>query len=195
MQTIPRPEYPRPQMVRENWRNLNGEWQFCLDQGQSGRERGLHEAASLPGSILVPFCPGEQAFRHRPHGLHLLCVVQAQPDPARGLDEAWPQNPAAHRRVRLRHAGLGEWSIRRRAHGRLHFLLLRHHRRPEARRKPNHHLRHGHAAHAGTALRQAEPRLPFLRLLLYAHHGHLADRLAGKRTRSLHRQAQVYAGH
>ena len=57
MQTIPRPEYPRPQMVRENWRNLNGEWQFCLDQGQSGRERGLHEAASLPGSILVPFCP------------------------------------------------------------------------------------------------------------------------------------------
>jgi len=29
---IPRPEYPRPQFVRENnWLNLNGEWDFAFD--------------------------------------------------------------------------------------------------------------------------------------------------------------------
>ena len=54
---IPRPEYPRPQLVRENWLNLNGTWQFEIDHGRSGRERGLPEAGNLSGSILVPFCP------------------------------------------------------------------------------------------------------------------------------------------
>ena len=195
MQTIPRPEYPRPQMVRENWRNLNGEWQFCLDQGQSGRERGLHEAASLPGSILVPFCP-ESKLSGIGHTDFISCVWYK-----RNLTLPADWTKPGHKT--LLHIGACDYATQVWVNGqsvgthtgRLHFLLLRHHRRPEARRKPNHHLRHGHAAHAGTALRQAEPRLPFLRLLLYAHHGHLADRLAGKRTRSLHRQAQVYAGH
>ncbi len=54
---IPRPEYPRPQMVREKWLNLNGEWQFEIDHGKSGRERKLYESAGLSGRILVPFCP------------------------------------------------------------------------------------------------------------------------------------------
>ncbi|HEY3376592.1 MAG TPA: glycoside hydrolase family 2 TIM barrel-domain containing protein [Armatimonadota bacterium] len=54
---IPRAEYPRPQLVREAWANLNGSWQFCLDQGRSGRARGLPTAAALDGTILVPFCP------------------------------------------------------------------------------------------------------------------------------------------
>ena len=31
MMQIPRPEYPRPQFVRENWINLNGEWKFSFD--------------------------------------------------------------------------------------------------------------------------------------------------------------------
>ena len=54
---IPRPEYPRPQLVRDNWINLNGYWEFEIDNGKSGRERGLHEAKGLNGKILVPFCP------------------------------------------------------------------------------------------------------------------------------------------
>ena len=54
---IPRPEYPRPQFVRENWMNLNGTWAFEIDQGCSGRARGLVEQETLSGSILVPFCP------------------------------------------------------------------------------------------------------------------------------------------
>lgn len=54
---IPRPEYPRPQFVREGWLNLNGQWQFEIDHGCSGEARGLVEAETLSGEITVPFCP------------------------------------------------------------------------------------------------------------------------------------------
>ena len=54
--SIPRPEYPRPQFVRENWLNLNGAWQFEIDAGDSGIHRGLKDK-KLSGEILVPFCP------------------------------------------------------------------------------------------------------------------------------------------
>lgn len=53
---IPRPEHPRPQFVRKDWLCLNGEWQFELDQGDSGIDRGLKDR-ELTGKILVPFCP------------------------------------------------------------------------------------------------------------------------------------------
>lgn len=55
---IPRPEYPRPQFTRQNWLNLNGEWQFEIDNGRSGEARGLHkEGEKLNDTITVPFCP------------------------------------------------------------------------------------------------------------------------------------------
>ena len=53
---IPRSEYPRPQFARENWLNLNGEWEFEIAHGASGREHGM-EGRPLSGRILVPFCP------------------------------------------------------------------------------------------------------------------------------------------
>ena len=53
---VPRSEYPRPQFVRRDWLCLNGEWQFEIDQGDSGLERGLLER-ELELSIVVPFCP------------------------------------------------------------------------------------------------------------------------------------------
>jgi len=56
MTSVPRPEYPRPQFVRPEWLCLNGEWQFEIDQGDSGLERGLRERP-LQARILVPFCP------------------------------------------------------------------------------------------------------------------------------------------
>jgi beta-galactosidase/beta-glucuronidase len=56
MSTVPRNEYPRPQFRREEWLCLNGEWQFEIDQGDSGLERGLLER-SLERRITVPFCP------------------------------------------------------------------------------------------------------------------------------------------
>jgi beta-galactosidase/beta-glucuronidase len=53
---LPRPEYPRPQFVRADWLCLNGEWQFEIDSGDSGKERGLLDR-ELSGRITVPFCP------------------------------------------------------------------------------------------------------------------------------------------
>lgn len=55
---IPRSEYPRPQFVRNNWNNLNGEWAFEFDFGNSGAERGMEKPdAPFTKKILVPFCP------------------------------------------------------------------------------------------------------------------------------------------
>ncbi|MFF3925709.1 glycoside hydrolase family 2 protein [Paenibacillus lactis] len=55
---IPRPEYPRPQWVRSDWANLNGKWQFEIDHGKSGKDRGLADpGCELSGTITVPFCP------------------------------------------------------------------------------------------------------------------------------------------
>ena len=55
---IARPEHPKPQFERENWRNLNGEWDFCFDDGGSGLARGLAKAdAVYDKTITVPFCP------------------------------------------------------------------------------------------------------------------------------------------
>ena len=53
---IPRNEYPRPQMVRTQWKNLNGTWQFQFDHGRSCRELGMHKYPQLESTITVPFC-------------------------------------------------------------------------------------------------------------------------------------------
>ena len=49
------PEYPRPQMVRKDWINLNGLWDYAI-QPQSASQ-----PAKFDGSILVPF-PVESAL-------------------------------------------------------------------------------------------------------------------------------------
>lgn len=53
---LPRSEYPRPQFVRPDWLCLNGTWEFEIDQGDSGLDRGLLERP-LHDRITVPFCP------------------------------------------------------------------------------------------------------------------------------------------
>jgi beta-galactosidase/beta-glucuronidase len=53
--SIPRAEYPRPQFVRKEWLCLNGEWEFELDPGDSGLERGILQRP-LEQQITVPFC-------------------------------------------------------------------------------------------------------------------------------------------
>ena len=55
--SIPRPEHPEPQWERKSWKNLNGEWQFEIDHGVSGEDRGLPTQAFLKDKITVPFCP------------------------------------------------------------------------------------------------------------------------------------------
>lgn len=46
----PLPKYPRPQMVRENWQNLNGLWEYAVTPKQQATP-----PASFKGKILVPF--------------------------------------------------------------------------------------------------------------------------------------------
>ena len=58
--TIPRPEYPRPQLDRgaDSWLNLNGKWEFYIDHGNSGVSRKMYaEDAEFDREIIVPFCP------------------------------------------------------------------------------------------------------------------------------------------
>ena len=57
MNVIPRPEHPRPQFFRENWRNLNGLWDFDFDFGNSKKEQGWADKTDYDRQILVPFCP------------------------------------------------------------------------------------------------------------------------------------------
>ena len=53
-QDIPRPEHPRPQMVRGEWLNLNGDWEFGeTNENEDARFLG---AAAYPETIRVPFC-------------------------------------------------------------------------------------------------------------------------------------------
>ena len=50
-----RPEYPRPQFVRNQWLNLNGEWEFAFDDANEGLQLGWHDGRRLPNRIIVPF--------------------------------------------------------------------------------------------------------------------------------------------
>ena len=47
--TAPLPEYPRPQMVRKSWTNLNGQWDYAI------AARGAPTPTKWDGTILVPF--------------------------------------------------------------------------------------------------------------------------------------------
>ena len=44
------PEYPRPQLVRDNWVNLNGLWDYAVTKKDDPQPSGF------AGKILVPFC-------------------------------------------------------------------------------------------------------------------------------------------
>ena len=54
---IPRPEHPDPQCERADWLNLNGEWDFEFDFGNSKLESGILDKKDWEKKILVPFCP------------------------------------------------------------------------------------------------------------------------------------------
>ncbi|MGM9478895.1 glycoside hydrolase family 2 protein [Pedobacter sp. GSP4] len=55
----PFPEYPRPQLVREEWKSLNGKWDYL---GGKERTSALNPQKPItfsakPEKILVPYCP------------------------------------------------------------------------------------------------------------------------------------------
>lgn len=55
--SIPRPEHPRPDFERIRWMNLNGEWQFEVDNGRNGLEKGWSSGKDFSRKIIVPFPP------------------------------------------------------------------------------------------------------------------------------------------
>ncbi len=54
---IPRCEHPKPQFERNNWINLNGEWDFEFDFGNSKFQSGILDREEWSDKIIVPFCP------------------------------------------------------------------------------------------------------------------------------------------
>ncbi len=54
---IPRPEHPRPQFQRDTWINLNGQWTFAFDHGQSGHQADWQLSTGFDRPITVPFSP------------------------------------------------------------------------------------------------------------------------------------------
>jgi beta-galactosidase/beta-glucuronidase len=53
---VPRPEYPRPQFVRNLWLNLNGFWDFRIDDNNCGlAESWFSQDEKFRSRILVPF--------------------------------------------------------------------------------------------------------------------------------------------
>ena len=57
MSNIPRCEHPRPDRLRENWLNLNGVWDFEIDNAKVGLEKKFYKRDSLSQKINVPFSP------------------------------------------------------------------------------------------------------------------------------------------
>jgi beta-galactosidase/beta-glucuronidase len=64
-ESLPRPEYPRPQFRRERWINLNGEWYFAFDNKNAGLAERWPDVtpyelrsddSPFDRSIVVPFC-------------------------------------------------------------------------------------------------------------------------------------------
>jgi len=54
--SIPLPEHPRPEFMREHWQNLNGSWQFQFDPQNSGETQGWPRTGlPSPQRITVPF--------------------------------------------------------------------------------------------------------------------------------------------
>ena len=68
--------YPRPQMKRENWQNLNGEWAFAVS-----REQEL--PACFDRAIVVPFAPESKLSgigEHFPEGSYLFYRKEFETD-------------------------------------------------------------------------------------------------------------------
>lgn len=51
-----RKEYPRPQLIRDNWKNLNGTWEFTFDDSDVGLdEKWYSDEVAFDQNIEVPF--------------------------------------------------------------------------------------------------------------------------------------------
>jgi GH43 family beta-xylosidase len=56
-----RAEHPRPELVRDDWKTLNGVWEFEFDFDARGTNSGVLDKAKFDRTIRVPFCPESKA--------------------------------------------------------------------------------------------------------------------------------------
>lgn len=69
--SLPRPEYPRPQMIRDNWMNLNGTWEFAFDDQNTGLLSQWHLGSSeFPLTIVVPYPYQSALSGHGTNAIH-----------------------------------------------------------------------------------------------------------------------------
>jgi beta-galactosidase/beta-glucuronidase len=70
--------YPRPQLVREQWQALNGQWKFTYDD--EGQYRHPSDPIAWPNEIRVPYPPESQASGIGDRGFHRACWYQREFD-------------------------------------------------------------------------------------------------------------------
>jgi beta-galactosidase/beta-glucuronidase len=79
--------YPRPQLVRAAWTNLDGTWSFRHDDTDVGTEQGWSAGFDDPRDIVVPFPPESAASGIDEPGFHPV-VWYARTITAADLDDA-----------------------------------------------------------------------------------------------------------
>ena len=183
---IPRPEYPRPQFVREKWLNLNGEWEFAFDDADEGcTSAGMTGARCLcASSCRLPIrlsCPASTIKRSRSR---LVCALVSK------LPDEW------HARDLLLNFGAVDYTstvwvngqeVGHNQGGHVPFPV-RHRALHQARRQSTDASRRGQTG-SGTAARQAVGHRPAAGDRLLLHHRNLADSLAGAGAVAAHRGA------
>ena len=123
--------YPRPQLVRETWMPLNGDWEFALDHDAT--DRGPRDVL-WDRTITVPFAPETPASGIGDTGFYTACWYRRD---VRG------RRRCADGERLLLHFGAVDYRATvwvngaacRRARGRLHAVRLRHHRSAGDRRR------------------------------------------------------------
>jgi len=91
----PLPEYPRPQMVRETWQNLNGLWSYVVT------DKDADMPDEFPSQILVPY-PIESALSG--------VKRQLKPDERLWYQRSFKINPTWQEGRTLLHFGAVDWS-------------------------------------------------------------------------------------
>ncbi|MDB5961730.1 MAG: glycoside hydrolase family 2 [Massilia sp.] len=83
-------EYPRPQLVRDNWTCLNGQWDFAFDDG--ARHERPCDDIGWNRTIRVPFAPEAPASGIGDGGYHPCCWYRRQFD----VENSGPQRIILH---------------------------------------------------------------------------------------------------
>ena len=68
--STPRMEFPRPDFERNDWYNLNGQWEFEFDDENEGERENWQRGKAFSKRIMVPFCFQSELSGIYDTGLH-----------------------------------------------------------------------------------------------------------------------------